>query len=161
MHPELDETALAAPGEFARYVAALVADVETPGEPDRYVSATVRRGGARAEGGRLRAADDPLVGRGRRVSGSREHPAPPDRELARRADTSATRCGRARGGAGTRRRCSPPRCRVPHALGIDLALVDCDAANVASRRVIEKNGGRLEREEDGNLYFLVPTRPGT
>ena len=44
------------------------------------------------------------------------------------------------------------------ALGIDPAHVDCDADNVASRRVIEKNGGRLEREEDGSLYYLVPTR---
>jgi predicted acetyltransferase len=44
------------------------------------------------------------------------------------------------------------------ALGIDPARVDCDVDNVASRRVIEKNGGRLEREENGSLYFLVPTR---
>ena len=44
------------------------------------------------------------------------------------------------------------------ALGIDPALMDCDADNVASLRVIEKNGGRLEREEDGSLYFVVRTR---
>ena len=31
------------------------------------------------------------------------------------------------------------------ALGIDPARVDCDADNVASRRVIEKNGGVLRR----------------
>ena len=30
--------------------------------------------------------------------------------------------------------------------------------DVASRRVIEKNGGRLERREAGSLYFLVPSR---
>jgi len=44
------------------------------------------------------------------------------------------------------------------ALGIDPVRVDCDVDNTASRRVIEKNGGRLEREEGGSLYFLVPTR---
>ena len=44
------------------------------------------------------------------------------------------------------------------ALGIDPARVDCDVGNVASRRVIEKNGGLFEREEDGSWFFLVPTR---
>jgi predicted acetyltransferase len=47
---------------------------------------------------------------------------------------------------------------IAASLGIELAHVDCDADNLASRRIIEKNGGRLEREEGGNLYFLVPTR---
>jgi predicted acetyltransferase len=45
-------------------------------------------------------------------------------------------------------------------MGIDPAHIDCDVGNGASRRVIEKNGGCFEREEDGSLYFLVPTRPG-
>jgi predicted acetyltransferase len=45
------------------------------------------------------------------------------------------------------------------ARGIDPARVDCDDDNLASRRVIERNGGVLEREENGVLYFLVPTRP--
>jgi len=43
------------------------------------------------------------------------------------------------------------------AMGIDPALVTCDAANVASRRVIERNGGQLENEGDGELHFWVPT----
>lgn len=43
------------------------------------------------------------------------------------------------------------------ALGIDPARIDCDAANVASRRVIEKNGGVLDEERDGSLFFWVPT----
>ena len=46
---------------------------------------------------------------------------------------------------------------IAAALGIEVAHLDCDIENVASRRVIEKNGGRLEREEDHNFYFLVPT----
>jgi predicted acetyltransferase len=55
---------------------------------------------------------------------------------------------------------------VAAGLGIDRARIDCDVGNTASRRVIEKNGGRLEKEERGSLYFWVPTggaagRPGT
>ena len=46
---------------------------------------------------------------------------------------------------------------VAAAMGIDPALVTCDAANIASRRVIEHNGGRLENEGDGELHFWVPT----
>jgi predicted acetyltransferase len=44
------------------------------------------------------------------------------------------------------------------ALGIELAHLDLDDDNVASRRVIEKNGGTLERREGSCLYYLVPTR---
>ena len=44
------------------------------------------------------------------------------------------------------------------ALGIDPARVDCEADNVASRRVIEANGGVLDEERDGSLFFWVPTR---
>ena len=36
-----------------------------------------------------------------------------------------------------------PRCR---ALGIERALVTCDATNQGSRKTIERNGGVLERE---------------
>ena len=44
------------------------------------------------------------------------------------------------------------------ALGFDPVRLDCEVGNVASRRVIEKNGGRLEREEEGSFFFLLPTR---
>jgi predicted acetyltransferase len=43
------------------------------------------------------------------------------------------------------------------ALGVDPARVDCEADNAASRRVIEKNGGVLDEERNGSLYFWVPT----
>ena len=43
------------------------------------------------------------------------------------------------------------------ALGIDPARVDCEADNVASRRVIVKNGGVFDEERDGSLFFWVPT----
>lgn len=46
---------------------------------------------------------------------------------------------------------------VAHRLGIDPALVTCDADNVGSRRVIEANGGVLEDERNGKLRFWLPT----
>jgi len=42
--------------------------------------------------------------------------------------------------------------------GIDPVLITCDDDNVASRRVIEANGGRLEDVRDHKLRFWVPTR---
>lgn len=42
-------------------------------------------------------------------------------------------------------------------LGIDSALISCDNDNVASRKVIEANGGKLDDERDGKLRFWVPT----
>jgi len=49
---------------------------------------------------------------------------------------------------------------VAHQLGVDPALITCDDTNVASRRVIEANGGRLASASDGILRFWVPTSPG-
>ena len=46
---------------------------------------------------------------------------------------------------------------VAHRLGIDPVLITCDTGNLASRRVIEANGGELENELDGRLRFWVPT----
>lgn len=46
---------------------------------------------------------------------------------------------------------------VARLLGIDSALVTCDVDNVASRRVIESNGGILEDQRGGKLRFWVPT----
>ena len=46
---------------------------------------------------------------------------------------------------------------LAHDLGIDPALITCDATNAASRRVIESNGGILEDELDGTLRFWVLT----
>jgi predicted acetyltransferase len=44
-------------------------------------------------------------------------------------------------------------------LGIDPALVTCDATNTASRRVIESNGGVFEDQREDKLRFWVPTGP--
>jgi predicted acetyltransferase len=42
-------------------------------------------------------------------------------------------------------------------LGIDPALVTCDANNVASRKAIERNGGRLWQADDDKLRFWIST----
>ncbi len=42
-------------------------------------------------------------------------------------------------------------------LGIDAALLTCDADNVASRRLIEYNGGVLEDQRGVKLRFWIPT----
>jgi predicted acetyltransferase len=44
-------------------------------------------------------------------------------------------------------------------LGIDRALVTCDADNVGSRKVIEACGGEFEDQRGGKLRFWVPTSP--
>ncbi|HET9682075.1 MAG TPA: GNAT family N-acetyltransferase [Candidatus Limnocylindrales bacterium] len=49
--------------------------------------------------------------------------------------------------------------RVARGLGIERALVTCDADNVGSRTVIERNGGVLEDERNGKLRFWVPASP--
>jgi predicted acetyltransferase len=46
---------------------------------------------------------------------------------------------------------------LAHGLRIESALLTCDAGNVASRRVIEANGGVLEDQRGGKLRFWVPT----
>jgi predicted acetyltransferase len=42
-------------------------------------------------------------------------------------------------------------------LGIDPALVTCDDTNIASKTVIERNGGKFENQIDGKLRYWVPT----
>ena len=51
------------------------------------------------------------------------------------------------------------RAALPHAyrLGIDPALVTCDDTNIASRLVIEHNGGEFENLLGGKLRYWVPT----
>ena len=46
---------------------------------------------------------------------------------------------------------------IASGLGIDPALVTCDADNIGSRRVIESNGGMLEDQREDKLRFWVPT----
>jgi predicted acetyltransferase len=66
---------------------------------------------------------------------------------------SARRCGHA---TAMLRTALPVAARM----GIDPALVTCDSGNVASRKVIESNGGQLWQAGDGKLRFwLATTRP--
>ncbi|MGW5328304.1 GNAT family N-acetyltransferase [Streptomyces sp. NPDC004014] len=44
-------------------------------------------------------------------------------------------------------------------LGVASALLTCDTGNIASRRVIESNGGVLQDEHAGVLRYWAPTRP--
>jgi predicted acetyltransferase len=46
---------------------------------------------------------------------------------------------------------------LAHDLGIESALVTCDFTNLASRKVIEANGGVLEDRRGETLRFWVPT----
>jgi predicted acetyltransferase len=46
---------------------------------------------------------------------------------------------------------------VAHGLGLDPVLITCDVRNMASRRVIERNGGRLVEQEYGVLRFWLAT----
>ncbi|QYC42183.1 Acetyltransferase (GNAT) family protein [Nonomuraea coxensis DSM 45129] len=48
---------------------------------------------------------------------------------------------------------------IARALGIGEALVMCDLSNVASRRVIEANGGRLIDVTERKRRYRVPTAP--
>ena len=63
---------------------------------------------------------------------------------------------RRQGHAGAMLAASLPFAR---ALGIDPALVTCDADNAGSRRVIESGGGVLEDQREDKLRFWVPTSP--
>jgi predicted acetyltransferase len=51
--------------------------------------------------------------------------------------------------------------RIAHGLGIERALLTCDEDNVASRAVIERNGGVLEDQRGGKLRYWVPTSPSS
>jgi predicted acetyltransferase len=46
---------------------------------------------------------------------------------------------------------------IANELGIDPALLTCDATNIASRRVIESNGGRPTDTGGGTTRFWVST----
>lgn len=48
---------------------------------------------------------------------------------------------------------------IARRLGIEPALVTCDVDNVASKTVIERNGGVLEDEREGKLRYWIPNVP--
>lgn len=157
-HLELPADLLADPGGFARYVAALGAGVVKPGEPDFFLAAL--RGEAPPKAfpdGHVPqsvwwwAAEDEYLGRLAIRHRLTPHLLAEGGNIGFEVRPSA----RGQGHATAMLRAALP---LAATFGIDPAHVDCDAGNVASRRVIEKNGGRLEREENGSLYYIVPTR---
>jgi RimJ/RimL family protein N-acetyltransferase len=157
-HLELPADRLAHPGEFARYVAALLAGVECPGEPYFYLADL--RGeeapvpypdGYVPQSTYWWVAGDEYLGRLSIRHRLTPHLLVEGGNIGFEVRPSARR----RGHATAMLAAALP---LAAALGIDLARLDCDEGNSASRRVIEKNGGRLERREVGSLYFLVPTR---
>jgi RimJ/RimL family protein N-acetyltransferase len=157
-HADLEAEALEDPEEFARYCEAVRAAAERPGEPDFYFA---RLYGTPLPGEWVDGyvpqtvlwwvAGEDFIGR---------------LSLRHRLSPHLLYHG---GNIGFEVR--PSRRREGHAtamlagalplaaeLGIDPARVDCEAANQASRRVIERNGGVLDEEHDGSYFFWVPTR---
>jgi predicted acetyltransferase len=157
-HLELPADRLADPGEFARYVAAVHAGVDRPGEPNFYLADL--RGeappvswpdGYVPQSVYWWVAGDEYLGR----LAIRHRLTPHLLEEGGNIGFEVRPSARRRGHATAMLAAALP---LAAALGIDLARLDCDEGNSASRRVIEGNGGRLERRAAGSLYFLVPTR---
>jgi predicted acetyltransferase len=156
-HEELPLEALADPAEFLRYVTALLDDAARPGALARYLEAlTGSPTPDRPRDGYVRQTilwwveDDEFLGRlsiRHRLT----------RELLHEGGNIGYEVrprARRRGCATAMLAAALP---IAAALGIDEALLDCEVGNIASRRVIEKNGGRLDRREGHTLFFLVPT----
>jgi len=157
-HLELPAALLVDPSEFARYVAALRAGVADPGARDRYL-ASLGAAPEAPEGDYVPETtlwwvrDDEYLGR---VS-LRHHLTEELKREGGHIGYEVRPGARGRGHATDMLAAALP---LAAALGIRFAHLDCVAGNAASRRVIEKNGGRLEREQGGTLYFLVPTGDG-
>jgi predicted acetyltransferase len=156
-HAELLADKLADPMEFARYIAALADGVARPGEPDSYLAAL--RGEAPPEpfhDGYVPqsvwwwVAGEEYLGR----LSIRHHLTPHLLHEGGHIGFEVPPSARQRGHAAAMLAAALP---LAAALGVDPARLDCDAGNAASRRVIEKNGGVLDEERDGTLYFWIPT----
>jgi RimJ/RimL family protein N-acetyltransferase len=157
-HDELDEDLLEDREEFARYCAAVNAAVERPGEPDFYLAelcGTPLPG--EWEDGYVPqtvlwwAAGSAYLGRLSIRHRLTPHLLHHGGNIGFEVRPSARRRGHAT---------AMPAAALPlaAALGIDPARLDCEADNVASRRVIEANDGALDEERDGSLFFWAPTR---
>jgi hypothetical protein len=155
-HLELDLGVLAARDCFAQYCQALRDDVAHPGAPERFV--------LRACGIRLEPPEDGHVPQttlwwveGGEYLGRVNIRHRLTRSLLWRGGTIGYEMRPSARGRGHATAMLGAALPVAAALGIREARIDCDVVNVASRRVIEKNGGVFEREEHGSLFYLVPT----
>ncbi len=139
----LDATALGDPDRFAAYVAAQSADADdTTPRPRGFVPTTHLW---YVEGhdylGRLSIRHELTVWL---------------RDYGGHVGYDVRPSARRRGHATAMLREALPWCRD---LGIDPVLVTCDTDNIASRKVIERAGGRFENELDGKLRYWVPATP--
>lgn len=154
---ELPADSLADPDEFGRFVAALHADVSRPGAVAGYLAALQGTPVETWPDGYVPqtwlwwVAGDEFLGRLSIRHRLTPHLLVEGGNIGYEVRPSA----RGKGHATAMLAAALP---LAAALGIELAHVDLDEDNIASRRVIEKNGGRLERREAGCLYYLVPTR---
>jgi RimJ/RimL family protein N-acetyltransferase len=156
-HDQLDEELFEDRDEFARYCAAVNAGVQRPGEPDFYLSGLY---GAPLAGEWVDGyvpqtvlwwvSGDAYLGR----LSIRHRLTPHLLHHGGNIGFEVRPSARRRGHATAMLAAALP---LAAQLGIDPARIDCDAVNVASRRVIERNGGVLDEERDGSLYFWVPT----
>jgi predicted acetyltransferase len=155
-HLELDAARLADPGEFARYVAALGADGESPGAQARYVGSHNGKEAPYLPDGYVPqtilwwTAGDEFLGRLTIRHRLTLHLLYEGGHIGYEIRPSA----RGRGHATAMLAAALP---LVAKLGVTKALIDCDPANLASRRVIEKNGGEFGGEWDDELYYWVPT----
>ena len=157
-HVDLPAGKLTDPAELARYVAALAAGVERPGEADFYLAALEQRpaptpwpDGYVPQTVLWWVAGDEYLGRLSIRHRLTAHLLHEGGSIGFEVRPSARR----RGHATAMLAAALP---LAAALGVDPARLDCEADNVASRRAIEKNGGVFERQEGDTLFFLLPTR---
>ena len=156
-HVDLDATPFEDPEEFARYCAALNGAVARPGEPDFYLA---RLYGTPVPGEWVDGyvpqtvlwwvAGDEFLGR----LSIRHHLTPHLLHHGGNIGFEVRPDARRRGHATAMLAAALP---LAAALGIDPARIDCEADNVASRRVIERNSGVFDEERDGSLFFWLPT----
>ena len=154
-HVEIDGGLLEDSEEFARYCAALRSAAVRLGEPDVYLAQLHGTPpGEWADGGVPQTvlwwvAGDEYIGRLTICHRLTPHLLYHGGNIGFEVRPSARR----RGHATAMLAAALP---IAAALGIDPARVDCAVQNVASRRVIERNGGVLDDERDGSLFFWVP-----
>jgi predicted acetyltransferase len=131
----------ATPDGFASYVQALLDQArEDSLRPDGYVPSTTM----------WWVQDEEYLGR----IAVRHRLTPQLREVGGHIGYDVRPSARRRGHATAMLRAALP---IARSLGIESALVTCDVDNIASRKVIERNGGVLEDQPGDKLRFWVPT----
>ena len=127
---------------FAAYVAERVAERESVAAPDRVLCTNL-----------WWVADDEYIGRMSIRHELNDFLA----EVGGHIGYDVRRSRRGQGHATAMLRAALP---IARELGIESALLTCDDDNVASRKVIERNGGVLEDIRRGKLRYWVPTTAG-